>query len=399
MKTKLPWMLTAVLAIALATVMISRAAQAPVQPAAATATQKKVLYWVDPMHPEYKSDKPGKAPDCGMDLVPVYEDGTTSTSSAGTPAGYVPIKVGGVPTAVAERRTLGQSVRTVARITGDETRQFRVTTKFDGFIEKLYVDFTGKEIRRGQPLFTIYSPELLASQQEYLLALRAAKQSPALLEAARRRLALWDISDREVRELERTGVTRKAVTIAAPTTGIVVNKMAVEGAKVMAGEPLFEIANLDRVWAVADVYESDLPFARIGAPVTMTLSYIPGRTWKGRVAFVAPVVDPMTRTVKVRIELDNRDAALKPDMFADVVIEGTTHEATVVPDSAVIATGTRSIVFVSAGGELVPREVQTGMKSGDFIEIRSGVEPGQAVATQANFLIDSESRLKAALQR
>jgi Cu(I)/Ag(I) efflux system membrane fusion protein len=398
MKTKLPWMLTAVLAIALATVMISRAAQAPVQPAAATATKKKVLYWVDPMHPAYKSDKPGKAPDCGMDLVAVYEDGA-SPSSATTPSGYVPVRVGGVPTAIAERRTLGQSVRTVGRIAADETRQFRVTTKFDGFIEKLYVDFTGKEVRRGQPLFTIYSPELLASQQEYLLALRAAKQSPALLEAARRRLALWDISDGEVRELERTGATRKAVTISSPASGVVVNKMAVEGAKVMAGEPLFEIANLDRVWAVADVYESDLPFARIGAPVTMTLSYIPGRTWKGRVAFVAPIVDPMTRTVKVRIELDNRDGALKPDMFADVVIEGTTHEATVVPDSAVIATGTRSIVFVSAGGELVPREVQTGMKSGDFIEIRSGVEPGEAVATQANFLIDSESRLKAALQR
>jgi Cu(I)/Ag(I) efflux system membrane fusion protein len=391
MKTKLPWILCALLAVALVVVAVGRPSANRQQPASA----KKILYWVDPMHPQYKSDKPGKAPDCGMDLVPVYEGDTP-------PAGIGKLSIPpgrqqliGVATGVAERRAIGRSIRTVGRVAVDETRLHKITTKFDGYIEKLYVDYTGKEVGRGQALFSVYSPDLLATQQEYLLALRAAAQSPALLDAARQRLRLWDISDGEVRDLERTGRARKSLTITSPASGVVMTKNAVQGAKVMAGEPLFEIAALDRVWVLADVYESELPFVRVGAPATITLSYIPGRTWTGHVTFIAPVVDPMTRTVKVRIELDNRDGALKPDMFADVVIEQPPHETTVVPDSAVLETGTRSLVFVAANSTFEPREVETGPKSDGFIEIRRGVAPGEKVVTQANFLIDSESRLSA----
>jgi Cu(I)/Ag(I) efflux system membrane fusion protein len=358
------------------------------------------------MHPAYKSDKPGIAPDCGMDLVPVYEgDAGPAGGAQSNVAGYSSVKLTterqqliGVQTGMAESRTIGRTIRSVGRVAVDETRLYTITTKFDGYIEKLYVDYTGKEIRRGQPLFSIYSPELLATQQEYLLALRAATQSPLLLESSRRRLQLWDISASDIRRLEQTGTTRKLLTIASPASGVVLRKMAVEGARISAGEPMFEIAGLDRVWILADVYESELAFVRVGAAATITLAHQPGRTFTGKVTFIAPTVDPMTRTASVRIEVDNRDASLKPEMFAEVLIQEPKRTVTVVPESAVLATGTRSVLFVvGSDGSFEPREVETGVRSDRFIEIRRGVEPDEKVATQANFLIDSESRLKAAL--
>jgi Cu(I)/Ag(I) efflux system membrane fusion protein len=402
MKTKLPWILTVIFAIALVLVLVARPKTNASGTSVAAAGQKKVLYWVDPMNPANRSDKPGKAPD-GMDLVPVYADGAGPATS--TVTGYANVKLTsdrqqliGVQTGMTEMRSLGRSVRTVGRVAVDETRLYKITTKFDGYIEKLYVNVTGQRIRKGQPLFSVYSPDLLATQQEYLLALRAAKQSPSLLAAARQRLLLWDVTPAEIRELERTGTARKSVTIDSPTNGYVLNKIAVEGARVTLGEPLFEIANLDRVWIQADVYESELPFIRLGASATTTLSYIPGRTWTGRVTFIAPTVDPMTRTVKVRSEFDNADGALKPDMFGDVVIEQPARQVVVVPDSAVLQTGTRAVVFVVKGdGTFEPREVSVGTKSEQFYEVRGGLTAGEKVVTQANFLIDSESRLRAAI--
>ncbi|HVT45270.1 MAG TPA: efflux RND transporter periplasmic adaptor subunit [Thermoanaerobaculia bacterium] len=409
MKTKLPWILTLVLAIALGVAVLGRSKDSPSvaadQHADHKTADKKVLYWVDPMHPAYKSDKPGIAPDCGMDLVPVYAGEAVAEGAQSDVAGYSNVKLSaerqqliGVQTGFAETRSIGRTVRAVGRVAVDETRLHTITTKFDGYIEKLYVDYTGRQVRRGQPLFSIYSPDLLATQQEYLLALRAAKQSPSLLESSRRRLQLWDISASDIRRLEETGATRKSLTIASPASGFVMTKNAIEGGRITAGEPLFEIADLDRVWIFADVYESELAFARIGAAAKVTLSYLPGRTFEGKVTFVTPTVDPMTRTAKVRIEVDNRDHSLKPDMFADVLIEEPARMVTAVPESAVMSTGKRSVLFViGEGGTFEPREVETGVRSDRFVEIRSGVEPGEKVATQANFLIDSESRLKAAL--
>ncbi|MGZ5477617.1 MAG: efflux RND transporter periplasmic adaptor subunit, partial [Thermoanaerobaculia bacterium] len=338
MKTKLPWILTLLFAIAFVVVLVARpktnasgtsvaAGQKkvlywvdPMNPAnrsdkpgkapdgmdrvpvyadsqTPAVARKKVLYWVDPMHPAYKSDKPGKAPDCGMELVPIYDDGTAANASS--VSGYANVTLTpdrqqliGVQTGMTEMRSLGRSVRTVGRVAVDETRLYKITTKFDGYIEKLYVNVTGQRIRKGQPLFSVYSPDLLSTQQEYLLALRAAKQAPSLLAAARQRLLLWDVTPADIRELERTGTARKSVTIDSPANGYVLNKIAVAGARVTSGEPLFEIANLDRVWIQADVYESELQFIRLGAPATTTLSYVPGRTWTGRVTFIAPTVDP-----------------------------------------------------------------------------------------------------------
>jgi len=407
MKTKLPWILTTLLAIALVAVVVARPNTKPSIPGAASAptvSGKKVLYWIDPMHPAYRSDKPGIAPDCGITLVPVYDDGAGPARS--TVSGYANVKLTperqqliGVQTGMTEMRSMGRSVRTVGRVAVDETRLDKISTKFDGYIEKLYVNVTGQQIRKGQPLFSVYSPDLLATQQEYLLAMRAAKQSPSLLVAARQRLLLWDITPAEIRKLERTGTARKSITIYSPTNGYVLNKIAVEGARVTPGEPLFDIANLNRVWIQADVYESELQFIRLGATATTTLSYIPGRTWTGRVTFIAPTVDPLTHTVKVRSEFDNADGALKPEMFGDVVIEQPARQVVVVPESAVLQTGTRSVVFVvKDDGTFEPREIQVGTKSEGFYEVRSGLKAGVKVATQANFLIDSESRLKAALK-
>ncbi len=400
MKTKLPWILTILLAIALVVVLVARPSA---KTSASNTGQRKVVFWVDAMNPAYKSDKPGKAPD-GMDLVPVYAEGTTGAAPS-TVAGYANVKLTsdrqqliGVQTGVTEMRSLGRAVRTVGRVAVDETRLYKISTKFDGYIEKLYVNVTGQPIRRGQPLFSVYSPDLLSTQQEYLLAMRAAKQSPSLLAAARQRLLLWDITPAEIAELERTGSARKSLTIDSPTSGYVLTKVAVEGARITPGEPLFEIANLDHVWVQADVYESELQYVRLGAAATMTMSYVPGRTWTGRVTFIAPTVDPMTRTVKVRLEFDNRDGSLKPDMFGDVVIEQPARRVVVVPESAVLQTGTRSVVFVlKSDGTFEPREVSVGTKSEQFYEVRSGLAAGEKVVTQANFLIDSESRLKAAL--
>lgn len=410
MKTKIPWILSALLTLALVLMVLDRKGQQPATMAAAgdehaaheTKAERRILYWVDPMHPAYKSDQAGTAPDCGMDLVPVYEgeDGVASAVE-----GYSTVKMSterqhliGVQTGKAETRSIGRTVRAVGRVAIDETRLHTVTTKFDGYLERLYVDYTGKEVRRGEPLFAVYSPELLATQQEYLLALRAAKQSPLLLEAARRRLQLWDISDADIEQLQRTGTARKSLTIASPSSGFVLSKAAIEGVRVSPGQPLFEIANLDRVWVLADIYESELAMVALGTPATVTLAYLPGRTFTGNVTFITPTVDPMTRTAKVRIEVNNRDGSLKPDMFADVVLEETQRSVTVVPESAVLATGKRSVLFVvHADGTLEPREIETGVKSERWIEVRSGVEPGETVATQANFLIDSESRLKSAL--
>ncbi|HEX9162353.1 MAG TPA: efflux RND transporter periplasmic adaptor subunit [Thermoanaerobaculia bacterium] len=405
MKTKLPWILTVILAITLVVVVV-RADRTKNAAVPAGTGQKpaarKILYWVDPMHPWYKSDKPGKAPDCGMDLVAVYEGGAQATSTVG---GYANVtltperqRLIGVQTAPAERRTISRTVRAVGRIAVDETRLHTITTKFDGYIERLYVNFTGQPVRRGEPLFTIYSPELLSAQQEYLLAVRAGQQSPGLLEASRQRLKLWDVSDADIRALERGGTPRKSLTIAAPASGVVTVKNVAQGAHVAPGSPLFEIADLDRLWVLADIYESELAALRPGSPATITLSYIPGRAFTGRVSFIAPIVDPMTKTVKVRIDVDNRDHALKPDMFADVLIQAPSREVIAVPQSAVLATGTRSLVFVAGpDGAFEPREVTTGVNDGQFVEISSRLSAGEKVATQANFLIDSESRLKAAL--
>ncbi|HEU5249463.1 MAG TPA: efflux RND transporter periplasmic adaptor subunit [Thermoanaerobaculia bacterium] len=419
----LPWAVAAVFAVAfLATVLrngkgavAGPSASAPPSTSPAPA-DRKVLYWVDPMHPAYKSDKPGIAPDCGMELVPVYADASAS-APAPSIEGYASLNLPrdrqqaiGVAVGTVERRELAKTLRAVGRVTFDERLLHRIHAKFEGYVETLRVDYTGRPVRKGEPLLSIYSPDLLATQQEYLLAYRAKKDLARsgntdvargaldLYESARQRLLLWDIPAAEIARLERTGQPQKALTLVSPVAGIVTAKNVVQGARVMPADSLFEISDLSRVWVLADVYESEAPFVRVGQSARMALSYLPGREWTGKVTFIAPVVKPETRTVEVRLEFTNPDGTLKPEMFADVVLERSLGRVVAVPEAAVLSTGTRSIVFVSKGdGSFEPREVEAGTKAEGFWEIRRGLEPGEKVVTQANFLIDSESRLKAAL--
>jgi multidrug efflux pump subunit AcrA (membrane-fusion protein) len=366
------------------------------------------------MNPNNRSDKPGKAFD-GMDLVPVYSDQAGIEDAAGV-AGYAPIKISrdrqqmmGVTVEEAKLVNLEDNIRTVGRVVADETRLHHMHTKFEGFIEELFVDYVGKFVRSGQPLFSIYSPELVATQKEYLLALRAQDQfgssdsSPTLggidlLGSARQRLSLWDISADQIAELERTGRPIKALTIYSPVSGFVTAKTALQGMRVMPSDNLYDIIDLSWVWVLADVYEVNLPFVRLGQPAAMTLAYQAGRVWNGHVTYIYPSVDEKTRTIKVRLEFANPDGALKPEMYTNVELKGSLGKALAVPESAVLSTGERALVFVvKDGGVFEPREVTTGVKIRNFFEIKAGLAAGERVATGANFLLDSESKLKAAI--
>ena len=421
LRSGLPWILAVVFAGAFLALAVSRKGDSRSESAARAESpapsaspipprEKKVLYWTDPMTPGYRSDKPGKSPFMDMDLVPVYADDDGVEGSSTIRISQEKQQAIGVRVGKAEMRDLTKTIRTVGRVTFDETLQAQVHAKFEGYVERLDVDYTGKAVRRGQPLLSIYSPELLATQEEYLIAVRARRQlqkstNPEvarggvdLYESARQRLLLWDISPREIAELERTGKPRKALTLYSPVDGVVLSKNAVQGGRVMPADTLFEIAGIRRVWVLADVYESEMPFVALGQTARMSLSYLPGRTWTGKVSFIAPVLDEKTRTVKVRVQLENADGSLKPEMYADVVLERPLGRVVTVPDGAVLSTGTRSLVFVAKGdGRFEPRAVIPGARVDGVSEIREGIRAGEEVVTQANFLIDSESRLKAAL--
>jgi membrane fusion protein, copper/silver efflux system len=378
-----------------------------------------------PMHPNYISEKPGNCPICGMKLVPIEPEPKPESSQrphAGHESmvpGYASVTIPqdriqsmGITLAEARRMDLDQSLRTYGRITYDETKVQHIHTKFDGYIETLYVNFVGQLVKKGEPLFSIYSPELFATQNEYLLALRAREQMPPLagndkaldtmgtvdlVAAAIQRLSLWDISQKDILELERTRKPIRDLTIDSPVSGYVTQKMALQGLKVTPADNLYDIVDLSTVWVLADIYEMNLSSVSLGQPATMSLAYRPGKTWRGRIVFINPTVDPATRTVKARLEFSNPNAELKPDMYADIVIGGSRGSGIAVPDSAVIATGERNIVFVSKGdGMFEPREVVLGIRVRGFYEIKRGISEGERVVTGANFLLDSESKLKAA---
>ena len=312
----------------------------------------------------------------------------------------------GVRTAVVERKPLSRSVRTVGVITYDETKVTRVHSKIEGWIDKLYVDYTGKLVEKGQPLFTIYSPDLLATQQEYLLAIKAKERfstssipevksgAESLVEASKRRLALWDISEKQIRELEKKGEAQRTLTLYAPHSGFVIKKDAFQGMKIMPDKELYTIADLSTVWVNVDIYESEIPFVRPGQRAAVTLSYDPGTTFNGKVSYSYPYVDEKTRTAKVRLELPNPGFKLKPDMYvnAEIKIDGGRHLA--IPEEAVLDSGMRKIVFIEKGnGHFEPKEVKLGAKMDGFYQVVAGLEEGQKIAASSAFLLDSESRL------
>lgn len=392
-------------------VLFKADARSSEQTSSETKPELKVLYWQDPMHPAYKSDKPGKAPDCGMDLVPVYEGGQTATN---LPEGAFQIspekqQMIGVTYGEAEYKSVSKTLRAVARLAYDETKIVRIHTKVEGWVEEVYVDFTGKLVEKGQPLISIYSPELVQTQQEYLLAIRgrnelsespfneAVRGAESLYESARRRLELWDITEEQIKELEKRGKPIKAMTLYAPTSGFVLARNAYPKQRITPETEIYSIADLSTVWAIADIYEYEAPEILVGQAATMTLSYYPGRPFRGRVTYVYPQLDSATRTLKVRIEFPNQNFALKPDMYANVELRIDYGKKLVVPQEAVLDSGSEQMVFVSLeGGYFEPRKVQLGAKVDNTFIVLAGLKPGEKIATSANFLIDSESKLKSA---
>lgn len=379
--------------------------------AATDKAGRKILYWQDPMHPAYTSDKPGKAPDCGMDLVPVYEDGP---AEANLPEGTFRIspekqQLIGVTYGEVAFKKVSRVLKAVGKVNYDETKIVRIHPKIEGWIENVFVDFVGKEVRQGEPLISIYSPELVSTQQEYLIARRgrnelsespfaeAVSGADSLYEATRRRLQLWDISEAQIQELEKRGTPTKALTLYAPADGFVLARNAFAKQRVTPDTELFSIADLSTIWLVADIYQNEAPEIRIGQTASFTLSYFPNQIFTGKVAYIYPQMDNETRTLKVRIDVPNPRMLLKPEMYANVEIQIDYGKRIVVPQEAVMDSGSEQQVFVGhEGGYLEPRKVQLGENvDGQFI-VLSGLKAGERIVTSANFLVDSESKLKSA---
>ena len=372
----------------------------------------KVLYWVDPMHPWYKSDRPGIAPDCGMKLVPVHA-GEEGQYKAGE-KNMVQIspekqQLIGVQYGTAEYESSADTIRAAARVTLDETRVTKVQPRLEGWIAQVFADFTGKYVKKGDPLLTMYSPDALATEQEYLLALKAQRtmrmgmpgmddSNANLVASARRRLELWDIPAAQIDQIAQTGKSIEDITLLSPATGFITERNAFNKQHVTSDTVLYTLADLSTVWVIADVFEYEAAGVHIGQAATMTLDYLPGRTFRGRVSYILPQVDPNTRTLKVRIAFDNPGDALKPDMYGQVMLTTGGGRRLMVPRSAVLDSGDRQVVFLDRGdGNFEPRTVKVGQEVGDRIEILSGLTAGERIVISGNFLIDSESQLKAAM--
>lgn len=316
----------------------------------------------------------------------------------------------GVKLGTVEMRPLEKVIRTVGRMDYDEKRLVTVSPKVGGWIEDLYVDFTGKFVRRGDPLLTIYSPELVSTQEEYLVAIQAKKnlsKSPfpeiastgeSLAESAKRRLKLWDISDSQIKALEETGQAKKTLTLYSPFSGFVLEKAAYKGMNIMPGVALYKLADLSVVWLYGDIYEYELPFIRLGQQASIQLTYLPGETFTGKIIYIYPSLSPETRTARVRFEIQNPQGKLKPEMYANVEIKIRLGEKLAIPDGAIIDTGIRQMAIIDKGnGYFEPREVKVGSKVDNYYEVISGLKAGERVVTSANFLVDSESKLKEAM--
>jgi multidrug efflux pump subunit AcrA (membrane-fusion protein) len=375
---------------------------------------KVIKYWAAPMDPTYIRNEPGQSP-MGMDLVPVFEESGGEKLPASTiRIDPVTVQNMGVRTDTVKRIALKNSIRAIGTVTYDETKISAVNLKFDGWIEQLHVNFVGESVKVGQPLFDIYSPEILTAQEEYLLALsqyKTLRNSPykllqensrRLLEASAKRLEYWDLGSLYRKELETSGVVRKSLTIRSQVSGVVIKKYVIDGHFVKAGMPLYEIADLTNVWVDVEVYEYELPFVREGMNVSMDLSYLPGRQFTGKILFIYPFLNPETRTARLRLSFDNSEGYLKPDMYANVFIESVIDpEGLAVPQEAVIDSGVRKIVFVSKGkGKFEPREVKLGLEAdGSSYQVLDGLSEGEKIVISGQFMFDSESRLREAIQK
>jgi Cu(I)/Ag(I) efflux system membrane fusion protein/cobalt-zinc-cadmium efflux system membrane fusion protein len=377
-------------------------------------TGKKIKYWVAPMDPTYIREEPGKSP-MGMDLVPVYEEEGEEKEPASTISiDPTTMQSMGVRLGRVHRKPLIKYIRTLGNITYDETKIYTVNTKYNGWIEKLHINFVGDEVKKGQRLFDIYSPEVVTAQEEYLLAIeqyqslsntkydRIRESAARLLKASRTRLRYWDLTDKQIDEIGKAGNIRKSITVYSPAAGVVIKKQAFEGHYVKAGEHQFEIADLSSIWVDVDVYEYELPWVRKGMQAEMELAYIPGKRFKGKVLFIYPFLEPKTRTAKLRLAFFNPAYELKPGMYANIYLKSViAKKSLVIPQEAVIDSGVRKIVFVAVGkGKFQPREVNIGLEGNENeFQVLEGLKAGEEIVLSAQFMLDSESRLREAIQK
>jgi len=401
-----------------------------------------------PMHPNYTSDKPGECPICGMDLVPVQKEekkeekraakkkimyhSTMNPNEISDKPGkdsmdMVPFEVEGgqekelvagralVRISPERQQTIGvkfdevrfqplhKMIKTVGRVDFEESAISYVSLKFEGWVEKLFVSTTGRMVKKGETLFEIYSPELVSAQQEYLLAHRVSASgqiSGSLIKASRERLRLWDITDRQIEELERSGEAKRTLIIYSPRQGFVIEKNVIEGQKVMAGENLYKIADLSKVWVYGEIYEYELPFVKTGMDVRISLPYDPAMSLAGKISYIYPYLTPETRTNRIRIEVRNPEFKVKPEMYANLEIHVDYGTRLTIPTDAVLDSGDQKIIFLDKGnGYLEPRIIKVGVKAENLYEVLEGATAGERVVTSANFLVDSESSIKAALKQ
>lgn len=411
----------------------------------------EIEYWTCAMHPSVRMKEPGKCPICGMETTPVWKKDNSKTNTVtrasmeegNTKDGEdmagmqghdhstmgVPMRKGtggemkstftvsperqqliGVKTEDASIRPMNKEIRTVGLVEIDETKIERINTKISGWIDQVFVDYTWQYVKKGDPLFSIYSPELVSTQEEYLLALRSKEilgdsnfpeisaGANSLLDATRRRLELWDISPNQIREIERSGKVKRSLIIHSNVSGNVVEKNAFTNMFVEPNTTIYTIADLSTVWVNVDIYENEIPLVKLGMEATMTLASFPGEEFTGKVSFIWPYLEPKTRTVKVRLEFPNPGLKLLPEMYANVNLEIPLGDMLTIPASAILRTGKQDIVFVDKGeGNMEIRRVELGLKAGGFYEVLKGLKEGEKVVSSANFLIDSESKVQAAV--
>ena len=372
------------------------------------AGERRILYYRNPMGQPDTSPVPKKDP-MGMDYIPVYEGGETEDEPGLVGLTTAKMQRLGVRSEAVSRRAIDRVVRGPGRIEADERRVHVVAPRFGGWVERLHVDYTGRAVKKGEPLFEVYSPDIAAAGREYAIAARAAEAmrsgDPAALASMRRlsavtldRLRNWEIPEDQIRRITDAEGNAHSVVFRAPASGVVLEKNAVAGSRFMSGETLYRIADLSTVWVLADIYERDIGLVHEGAEARVTVESWPGERFQGNIAYVYPTLDPGTRTVPVRIELPNPDGRLKPGMYGNIELQTESLERLAVPISAVIDSGARRVVFVDLGeGRYAPRDVQLGVRGNEYVEILDGVDEGEHVVVAANFLIDAESNLKAAL--
>ncbi len=392
--------------------MVDRIHSSTAEPAGSAAVKKKpgrkIKHWRAPMTPGFTSDRPGKSP-MGMDLVPVYED------EVGREVSINPTMVQniGAKTEVVKKRSLSREIRTIGRLTYDERLIHHIHTKYGGWIDKLYVDFTGQEVKKNDVLLEIYSPELVTTQEELILALKyqeslkdssfpeISRSAKGLVDSTLKRLQLFDVPEHQIRALIKNRKVSKTMHIHSPVKGIVMKKNALHGMHVQPGMNLYMIADLSNIWVIVDIYEYEVHWVKLGQEAEMNLSYFPGKKFKGKVTFIDPILDSKSRTLKVRMEFSNPDGELKPEMYANVTLKSeVAREELTIPEEAVIYAGDKTTVIVqNSSSTFDSRELNLGVKTQGYVQVLKGLKEGEKVVTSSVFLIDSESRLKEALNK